>query len=130
MIYNHIIKPYNNINYTICLNGKLIKDKQLSDDSILKISKLYYKLDLIFKIIEQKDLNKKYTLQLLLKKIEKIEFKLQILWGFDENNAFHSYWYKIPNCTCPKIDNQDLFGTKYRIYNKLCPIHNNGELDV
>jgi hypothetical protein len=51
------------------------------------------------------------------------EYALQRLWGFPEDPKYHrSYYY--PQCTCPKIDNEDMRGTPYRVYDASCPIHN------
>lgn len=56
------------------------------------------------------------------KELEKIEFTLQSLWGFDCNAQFHE-WYLIPKCECPIMDNRERQGTKYNIINLSCPVH-------
>lgn len=55
--------------------------------------------------------------------IETLEFELQDLWGFDRDRKFHSYWYKVEGCLCPKMDNKDLIGTDKRIQHFECPYH-------
>ena len=55
--------------------------------------------------------------------IEKREYELQGLWGFDKSKDHHTWWLKIKGCTCPEMDNQDHFGTPYRVYNGNCPWH-------
>jgi hypothetical protein len=59
----------------------------------------------------------------LVKMVENIEYDLQECWGFNKDVSFHSYWYRIKGCTCPKIDNADRFGTEVRVYNAGCKFH-------
>lgn len=55
--------------------------------------------------------------------LEVWEFRLQDLWGFAQDSAYHKYWNFIPGCTCPKLDNSDLFGSNYRVITGSCPYH-------
>lgn len=50
------------------------------------------------------------------------EYSLQSLWGFDPNSNFHRWW-DFPHCSCPTLDNEDLYGTKYDIHVQGCIIH-------
>lgn len=59
---------------------------------------------------------------ILLDKWRDNEFKLQRLWGFEENSAYHRE-FMIDGCTCPKTDNEELVGTNRRIYSDTCVIH-------
>ena len=54
-----------------------------------------------------------------------LEFALQKLWNFPQNENFHSYQFMIDGCECPKMDNEEMFrsGQPYRYYNMECPIH-------
>lgn len=55
--------------------------------------------------------------------LEQIEFSMQRLWEFEESSAHHTWWYQIPGCTCPKLDNQDMMGIDQRIISCDCPFH-------
>ena len=54
-----------------------------------------------------------------------VEFRLQKLWGFDQDANKHTWWMKPNYCSCPKLDNTDpaFFGGG-KIINSECPIHN------
>lgn len=54
--------------------------------------------------------------------VQSIEFMMQKAWHFTEDSSFHE-WYKVPKCTCPKMDNADSRGTKRRIIDMECPVH-------
>ena len=69
------------------------------------------------------DVKEQGVLQTLAQYIENVEFQLQEAWGFGRNVNFHSYWYRVPHCTCPKLDNKDSFGTAIRHINENCPVH-------
>lgn len=72
----------------------------------------------IFDIIENsdKDLKKYY------KKLTDNEYSMQMLYGEDENIKYHRFW-DTPKCTCPKIDNLELYPSDKPIFDKDCPIH-------
>ena len=50
------------------------------------------------------------------------EYTLQRLWGFEEKANMHRFW-EYPYCTCPKLDNEDRYGTSSYIVSCGCPIH-------
>ena len=54
-----------------------------------------------------------------------LEFALQKLWNFPQNENFHRYQFMIKGCVCPMLDNEDMFqfGLPYRYYNMECPVH-------
>ena len=60
------------------------------------------------------------------KAVKQLEFNLQDVWGFGQNEDFHTYWYNLPHCACPKMDNDDWVGTSRKIYSGDCPIHGEG----
>ena len=59
--------------------------------------------------------------------LEQLEFSMQRLWKFEESKAFHTWWYELPGCTCPKLDNRDRFGVEERVYSHYCPFHGAGD---
>ena len=50
------------------------------------------------------------------------QFILQAAWGFAEDSSFHRFWL-LPHCQCPKLDNEERWGTKYTIRASQCPLH-------
>lgn len=38
------------------------------------------------------------------------EYALQALWAFDSDAAKHKYWNKVKGCSCPQLDNDELWG--------------------
>lgn len=66
--------------------------------------------------------NDKEELKSLALDITEVEFELQDLWGFDRNTRYHRFW-ALPKCQCPKMDNDDWYGTKYSIKAVDCPLH-------
>lgn len=55
--------------------------------------------------------------------VEDLDYRLQELWGFPLDKAYHTYWYQINGCTCPKMDNQETLGTGRKWINQSCPFH-------
>jgi hypothetical protein len=103
----------------VAINAHLL-DKQKAWDNLESIRKLHIQR---LKMIEKmENTDEKDALRKLAKKIEKIDFNLQEAWGFEKSPNFH-YWWKVPKCTCPQMDNEDAYGTKYRIIDENCPIH-------
>ena len=56
--------------------------------------------------------------------VRAFEFQLQEQWKFGKDARFHRYQLEIKGCTCPRIDNFELFGhtaDRYRVSD--CPWH-------
>jgi len=56
--------------------------------------------------------------------VRELEFDLQALWKFPQDPKFHRYQLEIKGCTCPLLDNAELFGhtaNRYRVSD--CPWH-------
>ena len=51
------------------------------------------------------------------------EYRLQDLWGFQRNSAYHRFW-EMEGCSCPKMDNEDGYPFRF-VKNSGCPIHGN-----
>ena len=45
-----------------------------------------------------------------------------MLYGEEEDICFHRFW-ETPKCTCPKIDNIEIYPNENQIFNKDCIIH-------
>lgn len=101
------------------LNDDLLKEQGVGEQARNEIIKLTNELT---KIIRHP---KQFTDSPLLavKEVELLEYKLQRLWNFEQNAAFHSYWFLLDGCICPKLDNEDRFGSVERVYNSECKFH-------
>lgn len=67
--------------------------------------------------------NDKYLLRSLARRVERLEFIQQDLWRFPLDESYH-FWYRVPKCTCPKMDNAEAWGVRnHRIIVSDCPIH-------
>lgn len=108
------------------LNQRLVLRQKLTQEEIDKIVDLHNERARLF--WEWERLNPENpidrdTMRAAPAIVEAIEFALQRAWKFPADRRYHSWWYKIPHCACPKLDNQDAQGTDQRIYVKGCPVH-------
>lgn len=108
------------------LNEQLLKSRNVSEENEQRLIRKHEMLMEVFDLMNQ--LNPDETDDLLelkeyVKIVESIETLLQISWGFTVDEKFHSWWYRVPHCNCPKMDNDDYVGHKYRIYNGDCKLH-------
>jgi hypothetical protein len=109
------------MNKEVCLNQNWIKDKVIDLDGIAKLEGVHAKrIDLFNRIEKETDIVKLHE---MAKEIDEIDFELQDGWGFDRDKRYHTWWYRLPKCTCPKMDNKDRLGTDYCIINRDCPLH-------
>jgi len=59
----------------------------------------------------------------IIDKITELEYSLQVAWGFEKNEKYHTYqWSGLSGCTCPVMDNRDRIGARYWI-SESCPYH-------
>lgn len=104
---------------TIKLNETLIAKCGLSPFAVAEIIQLHWRRKAVMGVMEEAE---KSDLKRLAAMITKIDFKLQKLWGFPYNANFHRFWL-LPGCECPKVDNEERYGTKHFIFVDNCPIH-------
>ena len=106
------------------LNPRLI-DKQGLDVSQIKRIMLLHEDKIRF--MDKMDvLDDVRQLKYYASMIEEIEFYLQGFWGFPHDANYHRWW-NVPKCSCPAMDNEDMYGTEYNVYNESCPIHGSGK---
>lgn len=107
--------------FRICsLNKKLAKKQGVSKEQ-LEALKLSHQLRfLLFETA--KTTTEPLKLKMLANLLEILEFRQQELWNFPIDKNYH-HWFELPNCICPKLDNLDRLGTKFRIYDYKCPVH-------
>jgi len=87
-------------------------------ENVDKIKACLYEKLIIFDTI----LNSKTNLKSYYKKLTNIEYNMQILYGEEEDISYHKFW-ETPKCTCPKINNIEIYPSKKPIFNDDCPIH-------
>jgi hypothetical protein len=116
--------------YEIYLNLYLLKSQKITSEKLKTIKSHHEARIEIFKIAydltncsEYKGLLNKEIALKIIDSIEKIEFKLQELWGFNIDIRYHTWWYKLPGCECGIIKNSKHFGTKIRYINPKCHFH-------
>jgi len=112
VVYNG--KPIYNLNSSLILRQG-VDASELRHLKFLHAEKLKY-FDLM-KETDEKEKLKEYAHE-----VECIEFEMQKAWHFTQDRNFHE-WYKVPKCTCPKMDNADNRGTNRRIIVMDCPVH-------
>jgi hypothetical protein len=100
------------------LRARVDVDRIKDDKNIDKLKNcLVEKLKIFYDILKYKrDLNKYY------KKLTDLEYNLQLLYEEEEDISYHRFW-ETPKCTCPKIDNIEMYPSKHPIFDNKCPIH-------
>jgi hypothetical protein len=131
-----VVKEWRNIlpiEYRVHLNESLIKKQKLGPYRVGKVMESHgVRLGLfdmaravLQDAAEKGKLTKKHqkTMEEIKENLEEAEFDAQAAWGFPLDENYHQWWMDLPGCTCPKMDNQELMGAKYKIYNGDCPWH-------
>jgi hypothetical protein len=102
------------------INPSLCKRQKITLEKLGELKTLHMGVQNILSAMEAAD--SPTVLQILNAEWKRLQFELQRVWGFDQNANFH-YWWTVPKCKCPKMDNQDSYGTDYGIVSGACPIH-------
>jgi len=122
MIYsiapNNIFKHATSKLYSV--NNNLVIRQNIGLEDVKRIVKLQTIRFYFYDLIELSD--DKEEIRRLAKFITQLEFQLQVLWNFKQDENMHR-WFDIPKCSCPKMDNADNLGTPYKIINPKCIIH-------
>ena len=111
-------------------NKQLIKSQDVSEDQQVELDHLYTLLEGLFTLAKDLQLSNDLTFttgSIISNTLRDIEFMLQKNWNFKQNEDKHSYWYKLPGCTCAKMDNKERWGTPYAIITQNCPYHGSKE---
>lgn len=104
----------------VILNSKLIEKQNLSEAEIDKLLITHKERMMLHKFMEIED--NVFLLRQYDKLYTELEFKLQSLWKFNRDASKHRFW-KRPKCSCPKLDNEDRYGTNFAIYSGNCILH-------
>lgn len=113
------------------LNPHLIVKQGLNEDEVRLLEELHEKRLNLFKLMASCDPKMKGDRVMLAEyaqQVEQLEFRMQEAWKFDKDRNMHSWWFRVPHCRCPKLDNEEHIGTPYRIFTQDCPVH--GELHI
>jgi hypothetical protein len=104
------------------LNENLAKQQKITEKQREKLSLLYEE---IYKVFDEakNDTNLEENGSKYRTKIKELEFQLQENWNFEKDELKHTWWNRVPGCTCPTMDNNERFGIE-KIINCSCPIHN------
>lgn len=111
------------------LNQRLILKQGISQQNVDNIVELHnQRLRLFDAMRGAEPVDDKCGMFVCCNHLTEIEYRLQANWGFEQNEKFHSWWFMMPHCTCPQMDNMDMVGTKYSNIGLACPIHGVGSI--
>lgn len=99
------------------LRERVDKNRIKNDKNLDKLKNCLLEKLKIYDEIENSDNLEKYY-----KKLTDLEYSMQILYGEEEDISYHRFW-ETPKCTCPKIDNLEIYPSQTPIFNDKCPIH-------
>ena len=102
------------------INHRLLAEKHISILDGMRIQKLQNEADAIKEHMRR--CNDIDLLRDWASEWTRVQFDLQKLWGFPQNATYHKWWY-LPQCTCPKIDNEDRYPIGFYYISEGCPIH-------
>lgn len=108
------------------LNPILLERQRISEpgeEYILSLHRMRAELFKFSSTLNINDEDAKPIFKQLPAMLGQIEFAMQRAWKFPEESKFHTWWHRIPHCTCPNMDNDELQGRDQRIYNLDCPLH-------
>ena len=103
------------------LNQNLVARNNVSYEAQLQLCELYDELDALLETSKVEGLARA-DYDIISDKVTELEFELQRLWGFPQDEEFHKYWLSVGSCSCPNMDNMDRLGYG-RIINLGCPVH-------
>ena len=107
-------------------NKELLEKQKVTNDQRNNLISLYARLRKEFDIAQElldKDELDASNANIIKEEIQSIEYQMQDNWNFNRDKFKHKYWYRVPGCTCPKLDNEDRWGTIYQVTSKDCPFH-------
>lgn len=110
------------------LNLRLVEQQQLSLDDVKELVHLHSVREQVFnqmRVLDPSNEDQLQQLRLFADLMESVEYNMQRVWKFEQDSKFHSWWYQLPHCSCPSMDNGDRVGTDSRVINMNCPLHGN-----
>ena len=104
------------------INLELAKQRGISGEGIDEICSLHSRREYVMENLELCTKEDSIELRIYGRYLEYLEKRLQTIWGF-EWDASKTYFWNLPHCVCPKMDNEDNVGSGFVIYNLSCPLH-------
>lgn len=101
------------------VNLSLAEERGLSYDDVRIVETLHKVRDRIHKKLKTKETKPTPAVAKFLKDIEET---LGEIWFGKANLSYYKFW-KVPKCTCPKIDNEDIYPSELYSYSMGCPLH-------
>lgn len=108
----------------IYLNKRLIESQNLTMHDVNALTALHIMLKTVFDKVEdmtpsEVDDNRDEIVSV----VEDLELEMQRVWHFPQSKAHHTWWVRVPQCTCPTMDNLELMGVDQRIHTASCLLH-------
>ena len=103
----------------ISVNLSLAEVRGLSYDDIRIVETLHKVRDRIHKKLKAEEAE---PTPAVAKFLEDIEETLGEIWFGKADLSYYKFW-KVPKCTCPKIDNADIDPSGAYYYSIDCPLH-------
>jgi len=105
----------------VVLNEALVKKQNITEKQRDTLYGLYNELSDIFCAASDYDEEIDMTRDDINGRITELEYNLQDNWNFPRDKSMHRYWYRLPQCTCPIMDNDDM--TMQDVIMTDCPWH-------
>ncbi len=122
-----VVLPGTNQVIGCCINAGLVRRQHCTDNDVAMLLMTHAIRSYLFDSMEQIDIDTNIE---ILKRYDRVYAHLQRcqqeLWGFEQNDNFLRPW-DVPKCECPNMDNDDNWGTPYRITSAACKLHWNNE---
>lgn len=107
----------------VILNGWLLHQHNISSENKMLLGKSHCLLKKVKGLMETLDPSKDQEyLRRLWALGDGIEYYQQGLWGFPLDPNYHFFW-RFPHCSCPRLDNEDRWGTGYHVVSTDCILH-------
>ncbi len=90
------------------------------DEAIENLKALNYERMVLEEGMENTNPLDIYMMTYYVNMIEAIDYQLQGIWGFDEDNTRHRFW-ELPHCTCP--NGEDNLGSEVKQIDINCLVH-------
>lgn len=97
-----------------------ILDRQKAWENLDKIKEAHQLNLIIFEMMKKTD--NASELRSLAEDVQLVQFELQRLWNFPQDARFHRPWL-LPKCSCPRMDNEERWGTGEMVTNANCLLH-------
>jgi len=106
---------------TETLSVSLVVKQKLPRENIIELKVLHIIRLNLFDMFEAETIPARQ--RKIVPLMEELEFRMQKAWKFEQDRNKHSWWFQVPHCTCPKIDNWEGCSFGRRIINSSCPVH-------